>query len=182
MHAAGDVNSIEVGEETNIQDNAVVHVAKHNAAGKELPTRIGSRVTIGHGAVIHAATVGDHVVVGMGATVMDGATLEPRSIVAAGSLVTPGTVVPSGQVWAGSPARFLRELAPGEAEFIGAAAADYARLAAVHAAENAKGFNDVELDKARRADRRVRDPEYDSAQGIARDVDTRAVVGIAAST
>ncbi|KFM26034.1 Uncharacterized protein F751_3672 [Auxenochlorella protothecoides] len=126
----GDVNSISVGEKTNIQDNVLVHVAKHNAAHQELPTRIGSSVTVGHGAVIHAATLGDRVVIGMGAVVMDGAVVEPESIVAAGALVTPGTVVPSGQVWAGSPARFLRDLAPGEAEFIAAAAEDYARLAA----------------------------------------------------
>lgn len=176
------MNSITVGEKTNIQDNAVVHVAKHNAAGVELPTVIGSQVTIGHGATIHAATIGDRVVVGMGATVMDGATLEEGSIVAAGALVTPGTTVPSGQVWAGRPARFLRELAVGEAEFIPLAGDDYAALAAVHAAENAKGFNDVEFDLARRADRAVRDPEYDAAQGIARDPETRAVVGVAAST
>lgn len=197
---AGDVNSVTIGEKTNVQDNALIHVARHNPAGQALPTRIGSGVTIGPGATIHAAVIEDCVVVGMGATVMDGAKVgapsgvplalqlpprnsasgrggksrflsqglgwaregqggpmqtagaalqsqpgagrveclpaacgfvsqalrpscavlpghlqvESRSVVAAGALVTPGTVIPSGQVWAGSPAKFLRNLMEGE--------------------------------------------------------------------
>jgi len=178
----GDVNSISIGEKSNIQDNVMVHVAKHNAAGKALPTVIGSSVTIGHGATIHAATIDDCAVVGMGATVMDGAHVQKGAIVAAGSLVVPGTVVKAGQVWAGSPAKYLRDLAAGEAEFTEAAAQDYSSLAAVHAEENSKSFVEVEMDAARRADRLVRDLDYDMQQGVERDQVTREVISVAQST
>lgn len=178
----GDVNSITVGARTNIQDNVMVHVAKHNAAGKPLPTIIGADVTIGHGATIHAATIDDSTVIGMGATVMDGAHVQRGSVVAAGALVVPGTVIKTGQVWAGTPARFLRDLADGEAAFISQSAEDYASLAAVHAEENAKSFAEVELDAARREDRLTRDPDYDAQVGIERDYTTREVVNVASST
>ncbi len=75
---AGDVNSVTIGEKTNVQDNALIHVARHNPTGQALPTRIGSSVTIGPGATIHAAVIEDCVVVGMGATVMDGAKVGAR--------------------------------------------------------------------------------------------------------
>lgn len=178
----GDVNSVTIGEKTNVQDNALIHVARHNPAGQALPTRIGSSVTIGPGATIHAATIEDCVVVGMGATVMDGAKVESRSVVAAGALVTPGTVIPSGQVWAGSPAKFLRTLMEDEAEFVSAAADSYTQLAALHAEENAKSFEEVEMDKARRTDRLERDPDYDEQQGVARDWTTREILKVADST
>lgn len=178
----GDVNSVSIGEKTNVQDNAIIHVARHNPAGQALPTRIGSSVTIGPGATIHAATIEDCVVVGMGATIMDGAKVESRSVVAAGALVTPGTVIPTGQVWAGSPAKFLRNLMEEEAEFVSSAAESYMQLAMVHAEENAKSFDEVEADKARREDRLSRDPEHDSQQGVRRDYVTREVVQVADST
>eukprot|EP00887_Chlorella_sp_A99_P007975 scaffold12.g7975.t1 len=163
----GDVNSVTVGEKTNIQDNAIIHVAKHNAHGKLLPTIIGNS---------------DCCVVGMGATVMDGAVVEKGAIVGAGALVPPGTVIPSGQIWAGSPAKLMRELAEGELAFIAESADSYSQLAAVHAAENAKSFDEIELDAARRADRLERDPDLDDQQGVERDPVTREVVGVAAST
>jgi gamma-carbonic anhydrase len=94
----GDVNGIVIGRETNIQDNAVVHVAKTNVGGRSMPTTIGNRVTIGHNAILHACVIHDDAFVGMGATVMDGAVVEQNAMVAAGALVTPGVVVPSGQV------------------------------------------------------------------------------------
>lgn len=178
----GDVNSVVIGDRTSVQDNVLIHVAKHNMAGKALPTSIGSNVTIGPGATIHAATIEDCVVVGMGAIIMDGAKVESKSVVAAGALVPPGTVVPSGQVWAGSPARFLRDLMEDEVQFVSAAAESYTQLAMLHAEENAKSFAEVEADKARRADRISRDPEFDEAQGVARDYVTREVVRVADST
>jgi carbonic anhydrase/acetyltransferase-like protein (isoleucine patch superfamily) len=160
----------------------MIHVAKHNPEGKAAPTLIGSSVTIGHGATIHAATIDDCAVVGMGAIVMDNAHVQAGSIVAAGSLVVPGTVVKAGTVWAGSPARHLRDLVPGEAAFIAQAADDYAALAAVHAEECGKSFAEVELDLARRADRLERDPDFDAQNGIQRNVTTREVENVAAST
>ena len=181
-YLTGDVNSISIGERTNIQDNVMIHVAKHNAAGKPLPTIIGDDVTIGHGATIHAATIDDCTVVGMGSTIMDGAHIQRGSVVAAGALVVPGTVVKTGQVWAGTPAKFLRELAQGETSFILQSAEDYAALAAVHAEENSKSFGEVELDLARREDRLLRDPDYDAQQGVERDQMTREIITVASST
>lgn len=178
----GDVNSITVGENSNIQDNVLVHVAKNNPQHQPIPTIIGSHVTIGHGATIHAATIEDTAFVGMGATVMDGAKVCSGAAVAAGALVCPGTVVPTGEIWAGSPAKFLRKLEESEAAFIRAAADNYCELSAVHAAENSKSFDEIELDKARREDRFLRDPDYDMQQGVERDPVTREVVRVAAST
>lgn len=160
----------------------MIHVAKHNAQGKPLPTTIGSSVTIGHGATIHAATIKDCTVIGMGATVMDGAVIEQGSIVAAGSLVVPGTVVKKGEVWAGTPARKLRSVEEGETAFIAQAAEDYMQLAAVHAEENGKSLVEVELDHWRREDRLQRDPDYDMAMGVMRDPVTREIVAEAQST
>jgi carbonic anhydrase/acetyltransferase-like protein (isoleucine patch superfamily) len=101
----GDVNYIRIGERTNVQDGAVIHVTN-----KQHPTRIGNDVTIGHNAILHGCTIGDRCLVGMGAIVMDGAVVEADAMVAAGALVTPGTKVPSGTLFAGSPARFKRNL------------------------------------------------------------------------
>lgn len=119
----GDVNVIRVGELTNIQDGSVVHVTRRTHG-----TFIGSRCTIGHGAIIHGCTLQDGSYIGMRATVMDGAVVESGAMVAAGALVTPGRRVPSGELWAGSPAKLMRELRPDEVEYIEDAARHYARL------------------------------------------------------
>ena len=107
------MNSVSIGSQTNVQDNVVIHVARHNAANRAAPTTIGSNVTIGHGATIHAADIEDCALLGMGATVMDGARVQKGAIVAAGALVPPGATVPSGEIWAGSPAKLLRKLVEG---------------------------------------------------------------------
>ncbi len=119
----GDVNVIRVGEFTNIQDGTVVHVTRRTHG-----TSIGSRCTIGHGAIVHGCTLEDGSYIGMRATVMDGAVVESGAMVAAGALVTPGKRVPSGELWAGSPARPMRDLRPDEREYIEDAARRYARL------------------------------------------------------
>ncbi|CAI7788286.1 unnamed protein product [Closterium sp. NIES-53] len=146
----GDVNSIRVGADTNIQDGCIVHVAKTNLAGKILPTIIGSRVTVGHNAVLHACTVEDEAFVGIGATLLDGVVVESGAMVAAGALVVQNTRIPSGQIWAGSPAKFFRTLTAAEQAFIAKSAESYASLAEVHAKENAKSFEEVEADKKQR--------------------------------
>lgn len=139
----GDVNGIEIGDNTNIQDNAIIHVAKHSIHGQPRSTKIGNNVTVGHGATIHAATIGDNSLVGMGAIVLDGAQVGNHAVVAAGAVVTPGTNVPSGEVWAGNPAKFLRKLSPEEVDFIHQSAHDYVDLAQTHKFENSKTFEEL---------------------------------------
>jgi carbonic anhydrase/acetyltransferase-like protein (isoleucine patch superfamily) len=95
--------TVEVGEDANIQDGTVVHVDEN------LPCRIGARVTVGHGAILHACTVGDDAMIAMGATVLSGATVGRGSIVAAGAVVPEGMQVPPGVIVAGVPAKVRRE-------------------------------------------------------------------------
>lgn len=101
----GDVHYIKVGNNTNIQDNAVVH-----ATYKKSPTNIGNNVTIAHGAIIHGCTIKDNVMIGMNAVVLDNAIVNSNSIIAAGAVVTKGTVVESGCVFGGIPAKKIKEI------------------------------------------------------------------------
>ena len=105
----GDVHFVRIGERSNVQDGTVIHVT-HTG----IPALIGREVMIGHGSVIHACTLADGCFVGMGAVVMDEAVVETGGMVAAGALVPPGRRVPAGQLWAGRPARYLREVRPEE--------------------------------------------------------------------
>lgn len=111
----------------------------------------------------------------MGATVMDGVKMEPKSIVAAGALVPPKTVVGTGMLFAGSPAKLLRRLTAEEIEFLSASAVYYSELAAVHLEENAKTFDQIIFDKNMRTDRLHRSEDYDSHLGILRDPKTREI-------
>ena len=106
----GDVMSISIGDRTNLQDGTIVHVT-----GGMFDTVIGSDVLIGHRAIIHGCTLEDGCFIGMGATVLDGAVIETGAMVAAGAMITPGKHVKKGELWAGSPAKFFREI--GDAEF-----------------------------------------------------------------
>ena len=101
----GDVHSIRIGNKVNIQDNATIH-----ATYKKSPTNIGNNVSIAHNAVIHGCTIKDNVLIGLGAIVLDDAVVESNTIVAAGSVVTKGTVVESGWVYAGTPAKKMKQL------------------------------------------------------------------------
>ncbi len=121
--ARGDVHSIRMGDEVNVQDGAVLHVT---APG--FPLVIGSRVTVGHGAVLHGCAIGDDCLLGIGCRVLDGAVVEPFSIVAAGCLVPPGFTVPSGRVAMGSPAGIARSIRAEEREMIRGLAARYVEL------------------------------------------------------
>jgi carbonic anhydrase/acetyltransferase-like protein (isoleucine patch superfamily) len=121
--ARGDLMPIRVGEETNLQDGAVLHVTHDR-----WPCIVGSRVTIGHGAIVHACTVEDDVLIGMGAVILDGAVVEKFSLVAAGSVVRPNFRVPSRQLVAGNPAQVKRALSDLEIEGIRMSAQEYVRL------------------------------------------------------
>jgi carbonic anhydrase/acetyltransferase-like protein (isoleucine patch superfamily) len=107
----GDVHHVRIGARTNLQDGTIVHVSRGGH-----PTLIGADVTVGHRCMLHACTLLDRAFVGMSATVLDGAVVESDAMLAAGALLTPGKRVPSGQLWAGRPARPLRDLTEAEIE------------------------------------------------------------------
>ena len=123
----GDLNSVKIGASSNVQDRAVLTTASSSAL------TIGKNVTIGHGALLESCSVGDDVLIGQGAIVQAGAAVEGKNIVAAGAVVLPGTRVPAGQLWAGNPAKFIREVTPEEVKGFEKSAASYATLAADHA-------------------------------------------------
>lgn len=100
----GDMAPIKIGSHTNIQDNAVIHT------NIDLPTTIGKYVTVGHGAIVHAATIGDYALIGMGAILLDGAVVGDYAMVGAGCLVPPGKVVPPRTLVVGNPMKIVREL------------------------------------------------------------------------
>lgn len=106
--ARGDINSITVGENTNIQDLSMLHVVE------DIPLIIGKNVSVGHHVILHACTIGDSCLIGMGAIVLDGAVIGENSVVAAGSVVPPGKEYPPGSMIMGSPATVKRPLKPEE--------------------------------------------------------------------
>ncbi|CAH2035846.1 unnamed protein product [Thlaspi arvense] len=173
---AGDVNNISVGSGTNIQDNSLVHVAKTNLSGKVLPTIIGDNVTVGHSAVIHGCTVEDESFVGMGATLLDGVVVEKHAMVAAGSLVKQNTRIPSGEVWGGNPAKFMRKLTEEEMAYISNSADNYINLAHIHAVENSKSFDEIEVERALRKKYARKDEDYDSMLGIVRETPAELIL------
>lgn len=125
----GDVNAIRIGARSNIQDLSVLHVTHdgpYSPAGFALA--VGEDVTVGHRCVLHACTIGDRCLVGMGSIVMDGAVIEDEVLLAAGSLVGPGKRVESGYLYRGSPARKLRPLAAQERDMLRYSAAHYVGL------------------------------------------------------
>ena len=124
----GDVAPIRIGTRTNIQDGVVIHVSRYRPEG----TIIGSNVTVGHLALIHACTLEDECLIGMKACVMDDAVVEQHAWVAAGALVTPGKRVLSGQLWSGTPARYVRDLRTDEIATIRDTAGLYVENAIQH--------------------------------------------------
>jgi carbonic anhydrase/acetyltransferase-like protein (isoleucine patch superfamily) len=119
----GDINRIVIGPGSNVQDGAVIHLAD------DFPALIGELVTIGHRAVVHACTLDDEVLVGMGAIILDGAQIGARSIVGANALVTAGTKIPAGSLVFGSPAKVIRPLAEDEQRTIKSWALKYIQTA-----------------------------------------------------
>ena len=122
----GDINNISIGRRTNIQDNAVIHVEN------DIPCTIGSDVTIGHGAIIHACTIEDAVLIGMGAIILNGAVLKKGAVIAAGAVVKEREVVDNNSMWAGVPAKKIKTY---ESEYYKVNvqwAAKYVKLAKIH--------------------------------------------------
>lgn len=118
----GDINEIVIGPNSNIQDNAVVHLAD------DYGCYVGEYVTVGHSAILHACTVKDEVLVGMGAIVLDGSVIGERSVIGAGALVTGGTEIPPGSLVLGSPAKVVRTLSIEEQAKVKGWAAKYVRV------------------------------------------------------
>ena len=125
----GDVESIEIGKGTNVQDGAVLHVSHagdYSATGH--PLRIGVGVTIGHRAVVHACTIGNYSLIGIGAILLDDVIVEDYVMLGAGALVPPGKTLTSGYLYVGSPAKQVRELTPEEKKFLEYSSRHYIEL------------------------------------------------------
>ncbi|GHB09905.1 gamma carbonic anhydrase family protein [Modicisalibacter luteus] len=125
----GDMHRIRIGDRVSVQDGSVLHIthaSDFNPGGH--PLTIGNDVTIGHKALLHGCTIGNRVLVGMGATVMDGVVVEDEVIIAAGAVVTPGKTLESGHVYAGNPAKPLRALKDNERAFFTYTAGNYVKL------------------------------------------------------
>ena len=134
--ARGDVHWIRVGDRTNVQDGAVLHVTNRTA-----PLRIGSDVSVGHGAIVHGCTIRDRVLVGMGAVVMDHAVVGEDSLVGARALVTERTEIPPRSLVVGAPARVVRELRDDEVARVRQNAANYVRYSRVYLGLDAPAEN-----------------------------------------
>lgn len=133
----GDVNKISIGNNSNIQDNSVLHVTHdgpYNPGGHDL--KIGNNVTVGHRVILHGCEIHDNCLIGMGSTIMDGAVVYANTIIGAGSLVTPNKKLESGYLWMGSPARKIRELSAEEIKSIEYSALNYVKLKTQHQDEN----------------------------------------------
>lgn len=127
----GDINTINIGERTNIQDGSILHVTHAGPFSRPegYALTIGDDVIVGHRVVLHACTIGNRCLIGMSATIMDGAVIEDDTVIAAGSLVTPHKHLPGGFLYAGSPARQVRPLTEKELAYFTYSAAYYVQLA-----------------------------------------------------
>jgi len=129
----GDINRIEIGARTNVQDGTIVHVthaSRFNPRGA--PVIVGDDVTVGHKAVLHACSIEERCLIGMGAVILDEAVIRREVIVGAGSVVPPGKELESGFLWLGAPARKVRPLTDEELEYLGYSADYYVDLARRH--------------------------------------------------
>lgn len=116
----GDVHSISIGDDTNIQDGAVIHCTYQKAK-----TVIGSKVSIAHNAIVHGCTIEDNVLIGMGAIVMDDAVVKTGAVIAAGAIILPGTIVEANSIYAGVPAKKVKDTGPEMLEVISRTAKNY---------------------------------------------------------
>lgn len=122
----GDIAEIVIGDETNIQDNTVIHT------NEGLPSLLGKGISVGHGVILHGCTVKDHCIIGMGSILLDGSIVETESIVAAGAVVSPNSTIAKGSMAMGIPAKVTRVLSPKELDHIHWNAKEYLRLSEVY--------------------------------------------------
>ncbi|MCC6561066.1 MAG: gamma carbonic anhydrase family protein [Xanthomonadales bacterium] len=126
----GDVNFIRIGARTNVQDGSIIHVSHDGPYTRPggYPTIIGADVTIGHGAIVHACVIEDGCLIGMGATVLDGATIRKNGFVGAGAVIAPGKTVGERELWLGNPARLVRVLSDRDVESLYYSSTHYVKL------------------------------------------------------
>ena len=128
----GDIESIVIGEGSNVQDGTIIHLAD------DLPAIVGAYTTIGHGAMVHACRIGDECLIGMRSVILDGAEIGDQCLVAAGSVVTPRTKIPPGSRVMGMPGKVVRQLSPEERSGLRAWSEKYISVAKAHAAKQKK--------------------------------------------
>lgn len=131
----GDKNKIKVGHQTNVQDRAVISTVSNLDSGFPSNVDIGDQVTIGHGALITSSIIGNRSLIGQGAVVSEGCEIGNNSMVAAGAVVLPGTLIPPGQLWAGNPAKYVRDVTDDERKLFEKSAASYVDKGREHAEE-----------------------------------------------
>ena len=136
----GDMNHIRIGARSNVQDGAILHITHASSYNPDgYPLIIGEEVTIGHMAMLHGCTIGNRVLVGMSATVMDGAVVEDDVVIGAGSLVPPGKRLESGKLYMGRPVKEVRDLTEKEMSFFSYSASNYVKLKEEHLQEDWAG-------------------------------------------
>jgi carbonic anhydrase/acetyltransferase-like protein (isoleucine patch superfamily) len=130
----GDMNRIRIGARSNVQDGSVIHVDPPRPGGPDsgYPCLIGEEVLIGHMAMVHGCILHDRAFVGLGAIVMDGCEIEGGAMLAAGALLAPGRRIPAGQLWAGRPAKYVRDLSEADLAGMREGVAHYVALAKLH--------------------------------------------------
>ncbi|KAK9820146.1 hypothetical protein WJX72_006656 [[Myrmecia] bisecta] len=131
----GDLNTIRVGSFSNVQDRTIIHAARSTPTGLTAATSIGQSVTIGQSCMLRSTTVENEVIIGDRCILMEGSLVEHHSVLAPGTVLPPGRLVPSGQLWAGNPARYVRDLTKDEKAEIATVANNMFRVASDHSSE-----------------------------------------------
>jgi carbonic anhydrase/acetyltransferase-like protein (isoleucine patch superfamily) len=140
----GDVNSVKIGENVTVGDRAMLHCS--GGGDKNAPLVVGSNVTVKAGAIVHGCTVADGCVIGEGAQIMDGASMGKNAMVGPGSIVAENKVVPPGQLWAGVPAKYQRDISPEEIAAFAEIVQENVEMALLHSSEDAKAWDQIEDD------------------------------------